>query len=128
MHIFRSHPNQRGFSQPCPLWQGICTIYESAHYPIVCRNYKCKLLKELLADKTSLGEALTVVQQAKSMIAELEPLLPGSQDTNFRERLVAYLEGPPKTDPRSGPQARALLEYYEEYFGVNDLIDNPDAQ
>ena len=27
--VFRSDPNQRGFSQPCPLWNGECTIYDS---------------------------------------------------------------------------------------------------
>ena len=92
LNVFRSDPSQRGFSQPCPLWQGQCTVYTSPQYPYVCRAYKCKLLKEMLDEKASLPDALRVVEQAKGMIHELEMLLPPSPKVNFRERLVAYLE------------------------------------
>src|SRR5215831_2880323 len=63
--VFRSDPTQRGFSQPCPLWNGQCTIYNSPHYPHVCRAYQCKLLKEVLSGKISLLEALSIIEQAK---------------------------------------------------------------
>lgn len=94
MTVFRSNPTERGFSLPCQLWKGQCTIHHSAHYPRVCRAYQCKLLKDLLGEKTSLPEALTVVDQAKHMIQEVEALLPVSSNPNFRERLVAHIEHP----------------------------------
>src|SRR5512147_3049765 len=72
MQVFRSDPTQRGFSQPCPLWQGECTIYTSPHYPHICRAYQCKLLKEMRSETVSLPEALTIVEQTKGMIHELE--------------------------------------------------------
>ena len=62
--VFRSNPTERGFSQPCPLWQGQCTVYDSPHYPHVCRSYKCKLLKDVIAENTSLPNALTVIEPA----------------------------------------------------------------
>jgi hypothetical protein len=62
LNVFRSDPRERGFSQPCPLWQGQCTIYTSPHYPHFCRVYKCKLLKEV-HETTLLPDALDVVQQ-----------------------------------------------------------------
>jgi hypothetical protein len=132
LNVFRSDPRQRGFSQPCPLWQGQCTIYTSPHYPHFCRTYKCKLLKEVLEENTALPDALRVVRQAKGMIHELETLLPSSSNNNFRERLVAYLENPAGTalqentdlDPRR-LKADALLIIYEKVFGVKDLIDPP---
>lgn len=134
MEVFRSDPTQRGFSQPCPLWQGECTIYLSAHYPHICRAYKCKLLKEMLAENTALSEALIVVEQAKEMIYELDLLLPISPEINFRKRLVACLENPErlKASTRQGAEFRlkadALLAFYEKYFGVNDLLDRPDEE
>lgn len=132
--VFRSDPNQRGFSQPCPLWRGHCTIYGSPQYPHVCRAYKCKLLKEVLSEKAELSEALDVVEQAKGMIQELEVFLPYSPSPNFRERLVAFLENLPQWDvpeqqdhlQELRQKAEALLAFYEEIFGVDDLIERAE--
>jgi len=137
LNVFRSVPSQRGFSQPCPLWQGQCTIYTSPQYPHFCRTYKCKLLKEVLDEITPLAEALTLVQQAKGMIHEIEALLPSSPNNNFRERLVAHLEtlehrkasaGQENTDLEFQLKACVLLTFYEEVFGVKDLVDRPDEE
>jgi len=131
MYVFRSDPNQRGFSQPCPLWKGQCTIYTSPHYPRACRSYKCKLLKEMLAGNTSLPIAQKAVQQAKGMIYDLEALLPISEKANFRERLVAHLERlktSSDTDLEFRLKADALLIFYKKVFGVKDLIDKVDEE
>ncbi len=130
MTVFRSDPTQRGFSQPCPLWQGHCTIYDTPRYPHVCRAYKCKLLKEVMAENTSLSQALTLIEQAKGMIQEMEALLPGPSHHNFRERLVAQLESP---QPEYGDaefqwQAEMLLTFYAEVFGVNDLVERDEEK
>ena len=89
LNVFQSVPSERGFSQPCPLWQGQCTIYSSPHYPHFCRTYKCKLLKKVLDETTSLPDALTSVQQAKEMIQELELRLPPFVAREF-SRAVGY--------------------------------------
>jgi len=129
MNVFRSDPRQRGFSQPCPMWQGQCTIYESSHYPHVCRAYKCKLLKEMLVEKASLGNALTLIEQTKELIREVESLLPVSHTRNFRERLVEYLENSSEQENQNRElqvKAEQLLAFYEQVFGVNDLIETPE--
>ena len=134
MNVFRSDPRQRGFSHPCPLWKGQCTIHASPHYPHVCRAYKCKLLKEVISENILLPNALTVVEQAKGMIHELESLLPRSPNNNFRERLVEHIEylkksaGQENTDLEFRLKAGELLVFYEKVFGVNDLVDNPDEE
>jgi hypothetical protein len=131
LHVFRSIPSQRGFSQPCPLWQGQCTIYTSPDYPHFCRTYKCKLLKKVLDETTSLPDALPVIEQAKELIHELEGLLPDSASTNFRERLVTYLETLDQKpawvdlDLKIRLKADALLAFYDRVFGVNDLVEKP---
>lgn len=134
LNVFGSEPRQRGFSQPCPLWEGQCTVYTSAHYPHFCRTFKCRLLKEVLDENTSLPNALTVVQQAKGLIHELEMLLPVSPDINFRERLVAHLEELDRlpatareenTDLEFRSKAAELVLFYEKVFGVKDLVDKP---
>jgi uncharacterized protein len=124
--VLRSVPSQRGFNQPCPLWQGECTIYASRHYPRFCRTYKCKLLKKVLDGNTSLGRGLTVIKEAKDLIHQVEALLPHSQNPNFRERLVARLEELSAQDEGAmefRQKARALVALYEDVFGVDDLIE-----
>ncbi len=132
MRVYRSDPNQRGFSHPCPLWQGQCTIHTSRHYPHICRAYKCKLLKEVLAGSAALPDALALIEQARGMIHELESLLSVPAGVNFRERLVARLEHPEEfaaqqpAESDFQPKAQALLVFYEKVFGVNDLLEKPN--
>ena len=122
LKVLGSDPNQRGFSQPCSLWDGQCTIYTSPYYPHFCGLYKCKLLKELMDESVTLPEALTVVQQAKGMIEEVDSLLPASSNKNFRERLVAQLESPGEKDLEFQEKARRLLLFYKDRFGVKDIV------
>jgi hypothetical protein len=115
-------PRQRGFSQPCPLWNGECTIYESPHYPRACKTYQCKLLKQVLEETVTLIDALTVVQHAKEMTKEIETLLPPPSSTNLRERLVAHLEQG-NADLFFQLKATKLLSFYGDFFGVKDFMD-----
>src|SRR5262245_54486378 len=68
LRVFREVPRQRGFNQPCPLWQGQCTVYSSPHYPHFCRTYKCKLLKKVLDETTRLSDALMAIRGVKELI------------------------------------------------------------
>lgn len=104
-------------------------VYDSPHYPRVCRSYKCKLLKDVIAENTPLPSALTVIEQAKEMIREVESFLPTSAETNFRQRLVTQIEEPnglAKTDVEFRLKVEALLEVYEKVFGVDDLVEKPE--
>ena len=126
--VIRSIPSERGFNQPCPLWKGQCTIYHSPHYPRFCHTYKCRLLKKLLEESTSLSQALSAVKGAKELIQEVEVLLPDSPNPNFRERLVEHLEetaGQNDIDLEFRQRAEALLVVYEQVFGVDDVIESP---
>jgi hypothetical protein len=130
--VIRSVPSQRGFNQPCPLWQGQCTIYTAASYPHFCRTYKCSLLKKVIDETTSLREALGLIQQTKAMIQAVEALLPDSPNPNFRERLAAYIEAlddskgtERQPSLRLREEADALLALYESVFGVTDVIEMP---
>jgi len=125
LNVLGSDPKHRGFNQPCPLWNGQCTIYTSPAYPRSCRTYQCKLLKRLLEESTTLPEALTVIQQAKQMIHSVESLLPVSSNCNFRERLVAHLESE-NPDLEFQQKAVSLLSFYETEFGVKDIIKSSD--
>ncbi len=123
LNVLGSGPNDRGFSQPCSLWDGVCTIYTSPSYPHFCGLYKCKLLKELMDESSTLPEALRVVQQAKEMIEDVDSLLPVSSQTSFRERLVAHME---EADMEFQDKARRLLIFYKDRFGVKDIVDDPE--
>jgi hypothetical protein len=127
--VIRSDPRQRGFLQPCPLWNGQCTIYDSPEYPHGCGSYNCKLLRELLDESVSLPKALRVVKRAKERIHEVDPLLSAATIPSFRERLVNYLEGADETqDVKSElhQKAHALVDLFRADFGVNDLLESKD--
>jgi hypothetical protein len=67
------------------------------------------------------------------MIQDVELLLASSSkagtapNPNFRERLVAELEGG-TADPELRAKARALLDFYETIFGVTDLVDHVEEE
>ena len=119
--VFRE-PRHRGFSQPCPLWDGVCTIYQSSHYPRACKTYQCNLLKQVLEGTVTLPEASRVVQNAKEMTQEVEGLLPSSSNSNFREHLVAHIEQR-NADLFFQIKVTKLLAFYKDFFGVKDLTD-----
>ena len=129
LKVFGPEPSQRGFSQPCSLWDGQCTIYASPNYPHACQKYKCKLLKEVTDETVPLANALSIIQQTKKMIDELEMLLPVSSNNNFRERLVAQIERlqesvqQGESDPEFLRKVGELLTLYEKRFGVKGLIE-----
>jgi len=131
LNVIRDDPRQRGFTQPCPLWNGICTVYTSPDYPHSCGTYKCTTLRKLLDENIQLPEALTVIQETLQMIRELETYLPGSSTISFRERLIAHKEHLEETEEgKLETKAREflhkvdeLLHCYEDRFGVDDFID-----
>jgi hypothetical protein len=128
LNVIRNDPRQRGFAQPCPMWNGKCTIYNSPHYPRGCNSYKCKLLRELLDESVSLPKALRTVKRAKEKIKVVEKYLPASKSVSFRERMVKRLErinSSASLDARdAGFQSKAaeLLYYFDKQFGVNDFL------
>jgi hypothetical protein len=128
--VIRDDPRQRGFTQPCPLWDGMCTVYTSPNYPRTCNTYKCVVLRRLLDDDISLPDALSVIQETLSLIREIEPLLPASSAPSFRERLITHKEilesngtEPQGRDSEFLRKTETLLTYYEDQFGVDDFID-----
>ncbi len=130
LKVIRNDPRQRGFIQPCPLWDGMCTVYASADYPRTCKTYKCIVLRRLLDDDISLPDALTVIQETLTLIREIEPLLPSSIAISFRERLITHKERLESKGEELDEleqeflrKTEALLICYEDQFGVDDFID-----
>ena len=125
LNVIRSEPRQRGFTQPCRLWDGQCTVYTSPHYPRGCRTYQCKLLKQVIDGNGPVTVALDVVQQAMAMIRDVDAFLPRLANVSFRERLVTLMELG-NANPDFQLNADALLLYFDTHFGVNDFFDKTD--
>ena len=126
LRVIRDDPRQRGFIQPCPVWNGVCTVYTSPDYPRSCARYKCKVFRQLLEDELSFPEAMKVIQATLDLIREIEPLLPGSSVVSFRERLIAHkeeLESMGELDGDFMQKTIILLACYEDLFGVDDFMD-----
>lgn len=123
LKVFTEEPTERGFAQPCPLWQqGSCSIYDRPEYPRACRSFNCKLLKQVLAGEQPLYAALEAVTQAQAQFARLEEQLGREAGFSFRDRFVALLEGD-QLDEALHTEAQALLHVYEQVFGVMDLLE-----
>jgi hypothetical protein len=128
LNVIRNDPRQRGFTQPCPLWDGMCTVYSSPDYPRTCRTYKCIVLKRLLDEDITLPDALSTIQETLDLIREIEPLLPASTAISFRERLITHKEFLESQEEKTEEleflrKTEILLTYYEDRFGVDDFID-----
>ena len=123
LRVIRDDPRQRGFEQPCPVWDGTCTVYSSPDYPRSCKRYKCRQFKELAEEKISLPDAMAKVGQAHRMIREVEAYLPLSQTVSFRERLLAKLEDRSVENIEFRGKAQRLISYFEDFFGVMDFFD-----
>lgn len=123
LRVVRDDPRQRGFLQPCPVWDGTCTVYESPDYPRSCQKYKCRQFKALVDEKASLSDAMEKVRQAHEMIRELENSLPSSQAVSFRERLLTKMEERSEENREFYEKALRLVSYFEDFFGVMDFSD-----
>ena len=130
LNVIRNDPRQRGFTQPCPLWNGMCTVYTSPGYPRTCKTYKCIVLRRLLDDDISLPDALSAIQETLDLISEIEPLLPASSAPSFRERLITHKEFLESKGEELDAleqeflrKTEILLIQYEDRFGVDDFID-----
>ncbi len=125
--VIRNDPRQRGFTQPCPLWDGTCTVYTSHAYPRSCAKYKCSVFRRMEDDDISLSDALSIIRETLGLIREIEALLPEPKTTSFRERLIAHKEElESKKEDLDGEflqKTKILLTRYEDLFGVDDFID-----
>jgi hypothetical protein len=127
IQVIRDDPRQRGYLQPCPMWDGTCKIYDLPQYPKSCAKYKCKVFRQLEEGDISLQEGLHIIAETLDLIREIEPLLADSSAVSFRERLIARKEEL-ETEGKglSGEfmqKALILLSRYEDLFGVDDFID-----
>ena len=132
LHVIRNDPRQRGFTQPCPAWNGQCTIYDSPNYPRGCDSYKCKLLRELLNESVSLPDALTVVEKTKASIRKLETQLPKSSHSSFRDRFIVQVKALRESAGQGRNQkflakAEELLSVIQNTFGVKDFFDEEES-
>ncbi|MCC6500147.1 MAG: hypothetical protein IT313_07760 [Anaerolineales bacterium] len=128
LKVIRNDPRQRGFTQPCPVWNGICTVYDSPHYPKGCDSYKCKLLRELLDENVSLSDAQQVVSNTKALIQKVEKHLPKSSHASFRERFIAQVKSLQTLSSQGhnasfNKKAQQLLTLFENSFGVKDFFE-----
>lgn len=123
-----------GFSLPCPLWQGQCTIYTHPHKPHICAAFECKLLKEVLHGQTALDSALGLVRRAQALIRELEALLPVGPGASFHARLLGHVEevkrsaAPTDTGTAFRLKAGVLLILFERHFGVTGFFNQAGDQ
>ncbi|MCB0103986.1 MAG: hypothetical protein KDD74_18205 [Anaerolineales bacterium] len=127
--VIRNDPRQRGFLQPCSMWQSTCVIYASPDYPRSCKKFNCQVLRRLQDDDISFPEAMAMVAEILELIREIESILPESANESFRERMIAQkerLEIKPELLPYEEEllsKTRKLLDWYIYRFGVDEFLD-----
>lgn len=81
--------SKRVLTHPCRYLDGCeCSIYKSR--PKICRDYACRIRRNLLAGSMDANEAEEIVAAAKEMLADLSPLATKTlnlslEETGFRE-------------------------------------------
>lgn len=132
--VLQSNPEKPVFTLPCHLWRDQCTIYAHPQKPSICGDFKCNLLKNVEGEELPLGDALTVVQQARQMILELEMQLPAGKDRNFRRRLFEYANQLEQSSSRTNVmdkfrlKAGVLLVLFAKRFGVTGLFNESETE
>lgn len=130
--VIQPAEKQHGFTQPCPMWDGECAIYQTKIYPSGCRAFNCKLLRELLDESLSLSRALRIVKRTKEKIGVVEKLLPSSSQVSFRERVVEqllYLNRSTRltvAERELQAQLSSSLNEIESRFGVRNFNGIPE--
>lgn len=104
--------NQPGFHLPCHLLNDkACSIYEKPERPQVCGSFRCDLLKRYLNSEVDLDSALKTIQTTRTVLAEIQQLLPfgGDKRVTFRaiHLMIAYLSSLPEQERT---QHAALLD------------------
>ena len=107
------------FALPCHLLKDrCCSVY--ADRPSPCRDYKCRLLRSLEAGERGLNECLDKVSRARSLLSDLEAILP--RGMTLPEARAAAASQATENDTRMLENAKIKLQafalniYLEKYF------------
>lgn len=91
--IFKNNEDKLSFKQPCPAFNGICSIYPN--HPSSCKEYQCKLLKSMQNNDITLDKAKEVVKNTKKEVEiidkSLENLL-GKRTETVDNYIVLFFE------------------------------------
>lgn len=71
--LFNNEKGQLCFRQPCPAYHGNCSIYPN--HPASCQGFECTLLKKLRHDEITLEHAISLVQQTKDVVSQIDETL-----------------------------------------------------
>ena len=75
--IFFNQSGKLSFVQPCPAFNGVCSVYST--YPSSCSTYQCKLLRSAQSNDIPFEQAKEIVQTTKKEVSiidtELKDLL-----------------------------------------------------
>lgn len=95
---------------PCPMLDGTrCTIY--ADRPLICRSYRCEVLKAAEDGRMPARDAFARVREARALLARLREVMPeGVSVPKARERW--NLDSGQPLDPET---AAAQLAFYAFY-------------
>ncbi len=70
---FNKKINCPTFKLPCPVFNGVCTIYPERLS--VCQNHQCDLLQSVLNDEIALVDAQSIVTEMKNILNNILPKL-----------------------------------------------------
>lgn len=75
--LFYTKNGKLSFKQPCPAFNGICSVYPN--HPTSCKEYQCKLVKMLRQNEIDFDKAKRIIKNLKKEVeiidSDLESLL-----------------------------------------------------
>lgn len=95
--IYTNKHGQIEFQQPCPAFNGKCSIYPN--HPQSCKDYRCQLLKSLSSTKITYQQALDIINQTKGAVSKIDYILfpiIGNREEVLEEYIQKFLKVIPR--------------------------------
>jgi len=125
--LFNNEDGQLCFRQPCPAYNGNCTVYPN--HPLSCQGFECALLKQLLRGEITLEHAVSLVQQTQEAVSQVDatlfPLLGDRKipTIDYMRQFFILLEDEKNTKGFKQSYAKALAAHAVFMFLRNKYFD-----
>ena len=91
--IFTNNKGKLCFKQPCPAFNGICSVYPN--HPSSCQEYQCKLLKSMQNNNITPDKAKKIVENTRKEVMLIDnslEILLGKRTVTVDHYIDLFLE------------------------------------
>ena len=119
--IFTNHTGKLSFKQPCPAFNGVCSVYPN--HPISCKKYECELLRPTKNYDIGLNKVKEIIKNTKKEVeiidSSLKSLL-GTRTVTVDDYIGLFFEKAKKNKNLKNEYKDLLLHFgVYKYLRIN---------